>query len=181
MSIELHTYGFRPCDGCWVGPGSKQQQHSRSATCSHLHVSCAVRQLLSTAFQRLITHLYPLFSSPSYGSGSWGTLANIFFLFSALFTDVLHVRVMLVLAYVCVCLQVSLGFPSPTWWGRNPQASTLQLGNILWFSVTLALQVSCGATVCCVVLVLVCWHTLSDCRVYVGADDVLAHINRVMN
>ena len=76
-----------------------------------------------------------------YGAGSWGTLANIFFLLSALFTDILHVRAMLILAYLFLLLQTSLGFPGPQQWGRNPAVTTLQLGNIVWFAVSLAFQV----------------------------------------
>lgn len=75
-----------------------------------------------------------------YGAGSYGTLSNFFFLCSALFSDILHVRVMLVLAYLMLLLQVALGFPSHEQWTANTAASSAALGSIVWVSVTLALQ-----------------------------------------
>jgi hypothetical protein len=78
-----------------------------------------------------------------YGTGSYGTLVNLFFMLSALFTDILLIRVWLVLAYVFLAVNVLLNFPDVTTWDSNSSPQKLILGTLLWTVITLALQVSC--------------------------------------
>jgi hypothetical protein len=76
-----------------------------------------------------------------YGTGSYGTLVNLFFMLSALFTDILIIRVWLVLAYIFLAVNVLMNFPDVTEWSTNSSPRKLILGTLVWTVVTLALQV----------------------------------------
>uniref|UniRef100_A0A383W0F0 Cyclic nucleotide-binding domain-containing protein n=1 Tax=Tetradesmus obliquus TaxID=3088 RepID=A0A383W0F0_TETOB len=75
-----------------------------------------------------------------YGTGSYGTLVNLFFTLSALFTDILIIRVWLVLAYIFLAVNVLMNFPDITVWDTNSSPHKIILGTLVWTLVTLSLQ-----------------------------------------
>ena len=58
-------------------------------------------------------------------------MANIFFFFSALSTDLLWLRFYLLSAYVCLLLAGIMNYPTWPQWGRVG-AETILLGAIIW-------------------------------------------------
>lgn len=82
-----------------------------------------------------------------YGTGSYGTLVNLFFTLSALFTDILIIRVWLVLAYIFLAVNVLMNFPDITVWDTNSSPHKIILGTLVWTLVTLSLQVRLRQTV----------------------------------
>jgi heme/copper-type cytochrome/quinol oxidase subunit 3 len=77
----------------------------------------------------------------SYGMGSWGTLASLCFLFSALFEDLLLIRFCLMMAYATLVINIALGIPDILNWGLAP-TPVLLVGSLALNSVVLALHVS---------------------------------------
>ena len=98
----------------------------------------------------------------SYGTGSWGTLSSLFFLFSALFDDLLLVRFCLMMAYVTLVINISLGIPDILNWGLAPKP-VLLVGSIVLNSIALFLHVSVVVVVAVVFVVVVVFFFVGVC------------------
>ncbi|KAF8062726.1 hypothetical protein HT031_004056 [Scenedesmus sp. PABB004] len=75
-----------------------------------------------------------------YGTGSYGTLSCLCFMASALWTDLIMIRLWLILAYIFLGVNVSLNFPDITVWGMNYTPHRLMVGSLSFIVVTLALH-----------------------------------------
>lgn len=84
------------------------------------------------------------FTTILYGAGSWGTLSSFFFSLSALFSDIILIRLALTLAYVSPG-----GRTGPRCMGRHVQACCAEILQQSAYAMRHVLHAACAALPAC--------------------------------